>query len=97
MRSVTIWFSSVTPKFDYSATKILTAEAQSSQRRGITLLSALEIEINSILLLINSRLRSFVLCALCDSAVLFRNHQDLIIKLRLLTTEAQSTKKGREP
>jgi hypothetical protein len=41
----------------------------------------------------NIRLRSFVLRALCASAVVFRNRLGLIIQLRILTAESQSSQR----
>jgi len=45
------------------------------------------------LLLSSSRLRPFVLSALCDSVVYSRKPPGLIFQLRLLTTESQSSQR----
>jgi hypothetical protein len=59
--------------FDYLATNINLRDAEFE--RDVKFILLQHLKRIAYLLLSNSRLRSFVLCALCDSAVLFRNHK----------------------
>ena len=68
--------------------RLLTTEAQSSLRLRIPFHPTQESPPNCFR---DSRLRSFVLRALCDSVVYSRKPPGLVSQLRLLTTEAQSS------
>ena len=72
--------------------RLLTAETQSSQRREIHLITALEK--NCIFLLLsNGRLRRSSSVRSLDSVVYSRKPPGLIFQLRLLTAETQSSQR----
>ena len=67
VRSATLWFYSRKPPGLISQLRLLTTEAQSSQRRSAFL--SIQPKKSHPIASGDSRLRSFVLCALCDSVV----------------------------